>query len=250
MSAAALLLLAVAFAFPNEQGTRLLATGDIAKPDALRTALCSGNRQVSVQFELRQAEGTGSSGRQSPQNFANAAGAVFRITKGTVAADAACALTDESFISGGTLIPLTRPSADARCSRAEYPNFQADKGRPVVGCWPIARGSNNLQVAVIEFSRRLTHALASIVVIDGDRRIYIDYPAEFKGPGDDLWRVDDGGEIHAESFEILFLVKRGATYVLGVDWKGAEGDALSIHTAEDSAQFKEVVSDSWYRSPL
>lgn len=213
-------------------------------------ALCSGNGQVPVQFERRQAEGSGSSGRQSPQNFANTAGAVFRITKGTLTPDATCALTDESFASGGTLVALTRPPADARCARADYPSFQGDKGRPVVGCWPIARASNHLQIAVIEFSRRLTHALASIVLIDGDRRMYIDYPAEFKGPGDDLWRVDDGGEIHAERFEILFLLKRGSTYVLGVDWKGAEGDALSVHAAEDSAQFKEVVSDSWYRSPL
>jgi len=250
MSLPALLLLAVAFAFPNEQGTRLLATGEIAKPEALRTALCSGNRQVPVEFERRQGEGNGSSGRQSPQNFVNTAGAVFRIVKGTVGADATCALTDESFAAGGTLIPLTRPPADARCSRADYPSFQGDKGRPVVGCWPIARASGNLQVAVIEFSRRLTHALASIVVIDGGRRVYIDYPAEFKGPGDDLWRVDDGGEIHADRFDIVFLLKRGSTYMLAVDWKGAEGDALSLHASEDSAQFKELVSDSWYRSPL
>ena len=249
MSPAALLLLAVAFAFPNEQGTRLLATGDIARPETLHTALCSGNRQMTVQFERKQSEGTGGSGRQSPQNFANTAGAVFRITSGTVTADAACALTDESFSAGGTLMRLTRPRADARCSRADYPSFQADKGRPVVGCWPIAT-SGNIQVAVIEFSRRLTHALASLVVVDGDRRLYIDYPAEFKGPGDDLWRVDDGGEIHADRFDIVFLLKRGSTYVLAVDWKGAEGDALSVHTAEDSAQFKELVSDSWYRSPL
>ena len=250
MSPAALLLLAVAFAFPNEQGTRLLATGEIATPEALRTALCSGNQRVPVQFERRQAEGTGSTGRQSPQNFANTAGAVFRITKGTVTADATCALADESFAFAGTFISLTRPPADARCSRADYPSFQGDKGRPVVGCWPIARGSGNVQIAVIEFSRRLTHALASIVVADGDRRIYIDYPAEFKGPGDDLWRVDDGGEIHADRFDVVFLLKRGSTYVLAVDWKGAEGDALSLYAAEDSALFKEVVNDSWYRSPL
>ena len=79
MNAAALLVLAVAFAFPNEQGTRLLATGEIARPEALRVALCSGGRQVPVQFERTQAEGRNSTGRQTPQNFANTAGTVFRV---------------------------------------------------------------------------------------------------------------------------------------------------------------------------
>jgi hypothetical protein len=247
---AALLILSLAFAFPNEQGTSLLATGDIAKPEILRVALCSGGQQVPVQFTRRQPEGPKTSGRQAPQNFAHTEGAVFRIVGGKVAADATCVLADESLLAGATVVHMKRPPQNARCSKAAYPQFQADKDRPVVGCWPIAEGSSGIHVAIIEFSRRLTRALASLVVIDGDRRTYIDYPADFKGPGDDLWRADDGGEIHAEGFEVVFLLKRGATYVLAIDWAGAEGNALSVHTAEDGRQFKEVVTDSWYRSPM
>ena len=246
----ALLVLALAFAFPNEQGTSLLATGEIAKPGGLRIALCSGGQRVSVQFERRQPEGAKTTGRQAPHNFSQTAGAVFRIVGGKVAADATCVLADESFPTGATVVPLKRPPQTARCSKAAYPQFQADKDRPVVACWPIAEGGPGIQVAIVEFSRRLTRALASLVVIDGDRRAYIDYPADFKGPGDDLWRADDGGEIHSEGFEVVFLLKRGATYVLAVDWAGAEGNALSVHTADAGAQFKEVVTDSWYRSPI
>src|SRR5687767_12661943 len=195
---AAGLLLALAFAFPNDQGTRLLATADIAKPELLRIALCSGGQQLSVQFERRQPEGSDSTGRQTPRNFANTAGAVFRITGGKVGADATCMLADESFVAGATVLPLKRPADEARCAKTRYPEFQADKGRPVVGCWTIAESTAGARVAIIEFARRLTDALASLIVVDGDRRIYVDYPARFKGPGDDLWRVDDGGEIHAQ----------------------------------------------------
>ena len=250
MSAAALLLAAVAFAFPNGQGTRLLATGEVAKPEALRIALCTGMQQVSIQFERRQAEGRDTTGRQAPQNFTQTAGAVFQIIGGTISSDATCVLTDESFPAGATVVPLTRPPQDARCSKATYPQLQADKGRPVVGCWPIAESAAGIQIAVIEFSRHLTQALASLVVTDGERRIYVDYPATFKGPGDDLWRADDGGNIHAEGFEAVFLLKRGTAYVLAIDWSGAEGNVLSLHTAEGGGQFKEIVSDSWYRSPI
>lgn len=247
---AALLLAALVFAFPNERGTSLLSIAEIAKPEILRVALCSGGQRLSVQFERRQPEGAKTTGRQTPQNFAQTAGAVFRIVGGKVVADATCVLADESLLADATVVPLKRPPQHARCSTAAYPQFQVDKDRPVVGCWPIAEDGAVIQVAIIEFSRRLTRALASMVIIDGDRRTYIDYPADFKGPGDDVWRADDGGDIHAEGFEVVFLLKRGTTYVLAVDWAGAEGTALSVHTAEGGGQFKEVVTDSWYRSPL
>jgi hypothetical protein len=247
---ASLLLVALAFAFPNEQGTRLLATGEIAKPEVLRIAICSGGQQLSVQFERRQPEGAKTTGRHTPQNFAQTAGGVFRIVNGNVSPDATCVLGDEAFLAGATIVPLKRPRQNARCSKATYPLFQTDKNRPVVGCWPIAESAARIQVAIIEFSRRLTQALASLVVVEDDRRTYIDYPADFKGPGDDLWRADDGGEIHAEGFEVVFLMKRGNRYVVAVDWAGAEGNVLSVQTADGPGQFKEVISDSWYRAPL
>jgi hypothetical protein len=249
MTPAALLLVAVAFAFPNEQGTQLLATREIATPQALRVAICSDGRQVPIQFDRRQSEGRNSTGRQTPQNFANTAGNVFRIVGGTIGADASCLLADEAFLAGAMSVTLARPPETARCAKAMYPDFQADKGRPVVGCWPIG-ASGGVQVAIIEFTRRLNQALAALVVVDGDRRIYIDYPADFRGPGSDLWRADDGGEIHAEGFGVVFLLKRGSTYLLALDWKGAEGSTLSLHTSDGTGQFKELFSESWYRAPM
>jgi len=250
MGAAALLLAAAAFAFPNEPGTHLLATGEIANPIALRSALCTGAQRVSVRFERTQSEGPKTTGRHTPQNFAQTAGVVFQIVGGKVGPDTTCMLAEESLLSGTTFVPVSRPRPNARCSTAEYPQFQADKGRPVVGCWLIAESTAGIRIALIEFSRHLTQALASLVVIDGPQRKYVDYPATFTGPGDDLWRADDGGNIHAEGFEVIFLLKRGTAHLLAIDWSGAEGSALSLHIAEGAGQFTQIVSDSWYRSPL
>jgi hypothetical protein len=245
----AALLVAVAFAFPNEQGTQLLTTGEIATPQALRVAICSDGRQVPIQFDRRQSESRNSTGRQTPQNFPNTAGYVFRTVGGTIPPDASCLVADEAFLADAMSVPIARPSETARCAKAMYPDFQADKGRPVVGCWPIG-SSGSIQVAIIEFTRRLNQALAALVVVDGDRRIYIDYPADFRGPGSDLWRADDGGEIHPEGFGVVFLLKRGSTYLLALDWKGAEGSALSLNTSDEAGQFKELFSESWYRPPM
>ena len=35
-----------------------------------------------------------------------------------------------------------------------------------------------------------------------------------------------------------------------IDWSGAEGNALSLHSAEGGNQFIQLISDSCYRSPL
>jgi hypothetical protein len=254
MNAAALLLTAVAFAFSDEQGGRLLATGDIANPHRLSIALCTGATQpVSIEFDHTQTEGQNSTGRQSPQNFERTGGTVFRITGVKVSSGSTCVVTEQSFLAGATLVPIQRPPDSARCSKASYPQLQEDKGRPVLGCWPIGESPAGVRIAVLEFSRHLTRALASVVVMDGDRRLYVDFPAIFTGPGDDVWRADDGGSIHPQGFQIVFLLKRGNTYLVAIDWAGAEGSALSVHSADGSGgsiQFREVTSDSWYRSPL
>ena len=49
---------------------------------------------------------------------------------------AASSLT-RRFSPAPSSVPIARPPETARCAKAMYPDFQADKGRPVVGCWPI-----------------------------------------------------------------------------------------------------------------
>ena len=131
-----------------------------------------------------------------------------------------------------------------------YPDFQADKsraGRRLLADCAIAGRHSGRDHRILPPADQ---ALASLVVVDGDRRIYIDYPADFSGPGADLWRADDGGEIHAEGFDVVFLLKRGSTYLLALDWAGAEGNAFRCTRAEGAGQFKELFSDSWYRAPM
>lgn len=239
-----------AFAFADETGGRLLSTADISKPEALRTAICTGDRRVAVRFDRGQAESTNSNHRQAPHNFAHTAGATFRIVDGKVDPDATCFLAVDSFIAGTTPVPLRRAAEQNRCSRDLYPHFESAKSRPVVGCWPIAESPSGARVVLIEFARRLRYALASLAVIDQSRRMYVDYPADFTGPGADLWRADDGGEIHPDGFEIVFLMKRGSSYLMAISWSAAEGVSLSLLTAADSDQFTEVIEDSWYRSPM
>jgi hypothetical protein len=76
---------------------------------------------------------------------------------------------------------------------------------------------------VVEFARQDKDALASVVLIDRDRMIFADYPAVFRGEGQDLWRVDDVGVLSPKGFEVVFLLQRGTFYALGVNWHGDRG---------------------------
>ena len=87
----------------------------------MRTALCSSGQRLAVEFERTQPESKDSTGRQSSYNFANSAGAVFRVLGASANPGASCLVSDEAFLAGTTVIPLTRPPQDARCSKAQYP---------------------------------------------------------------------------------------------------------------------------------
>jgi hypothetical protein len=106
------------------------------------------------------------------------------------------------------------------------------------------------QVALLEFDRRGKDALASLVFVDGTRTIFADYQAEFRGAGQDVWRVDDGGVLSPEGLKIVCALQRGGWYALGVTWPGAEGQSLSLWISEGSERFTKVISDYWYQAPI
>jgi hypothetical protein len=106
------------------------------------------------------------------------------------------------------------------------------------------------QVALLEFERLEKSALASVVLVDGPRTFFADYPAEFLGAGQDLWRVEDNGVLSPDRFEIVCALQRGDRYALGIAWGGVEGKTLSLWVSEGSNRFTEVVSDYWYQAPI
>jgi hypothetical protein len=124
------------------------------------------------------------------------------------------------------------------------------RDRPVVHCWPIAQMGPGKQVALIEFERRGKEALASLVLVDGNRMMFADFPAEFRGAEQDLWRVDDGGVLSPEGLSVVCGLQRGGWYALGTAWSGAEGKVLSLWIADGSERFTKIMNDYWYQAPL
>ena len=235
------------FGLQDQSGTRLLLLPNLAQPERLKAALCSGGRRFAVQFERRQVEREGHNGRQTPHNVDNLAGSLFTILGGKVDPDAICFLASAPLLTGTTLRTVAAPVGSGACLQGG--RFAMLRDRPVIHCWPIARITPAKQVALLEFERRGKDALASVVFVDGTRTLFADYPAEFRGAGQDLWRADDGGVLSPDGFKIVCAVQRGDWYALGVAWAGAEGQSLSLWISEGSARFTEIINDYWYQAP-
>ena len=178
-------------------------------------------------FERRQ---EGEEPRQTARNFDRLAGHVYRV-QGKVAGGTTC------FLATDELAPLTTEGADCK-------QVAPARQRPVARCWALS-GSPAL---LVQFAHQGRAALASVVVRDGARLLFADFPAEFKGEGEDIWRVDDGGVLDPQYMRVVFLVRRGSSIVLGLDWAGTEGNNLTVFVSDGSG-FHRVIEDYWYRAP-
>ena len=178
------------FGLPDQRGSRLLVIPKLARPELLKTALCNDGRRVPVQFERRQVEGANSDGRQTSRTFDKLVGSVFTVSGNTIDPDTPCFLASEALLAGSAVLSIAAPEGSGACLQPG--RFAALRDRPVVHCWPLARLAPERQVALLEFERRGKDALASLVLVDGSRTMFADLHAEFRGAGEDLWRVEDG----------------------------------------------------------
>ena len=239
-----------AFGFPDPSGTRLLTVSGLLQPAMLHIALCSGGRRFSVQFERRQAEREGHNGRQTPYNFDKLAGNVFTVLQGKIETGASCFLASDPLLSSATLFPAELPAGSGGCDPDVRRRLASSRSRQVVNCWAIARLPADRRLVLVEFARRDKDALASVVLIARGRMIFADYPAVFRGEGEDLWRVDDGGVLSPKDFEVVFLLRRGAFYALGINWHGTEGASLAVFVSDGGNRFTRVIDDYWYLAPV
>ena len=237
-----------AFAFPNPAGTHLLIVAELTQPERLTEAWC-GYRRVTVRFERRQPEGTGAAGRQSPGVFDKVAGSVFIVLDGRIGPDTdACFIASDALRSSGTWLPATPAPQPGACDPDVRQRLASSRNRPVANCWTIASLPAGRRFVLAEFAHQGTSALAALTLIDGDRLWLVDYPATFRGPGQDVWRADDNGVFQPDGHRIVFVRQRGNGWVLGTAWAGFEGRSLAVYVSDDGGRFRNVLVDYWYQA--
>jgi hypothetical protein len=237
-----------AFGFPNLAGTEIIVLHEMPRAAELRTAICAG-RSLSVRFERRQMPTGARADRQSPREFDRLAGTVFRVLGPGVRPDDVCLVGADSLLESAELLRVRAFSKPAECSRAERRRFAAVRERPITACWSVAAVPSLGRIGVAEYVRVGRDALASLIVVTGERAVVIDFQAEYRGEGEEMWRAGDGGQFSPAGFSVPFIIRRAGSYFVAVDWGAEEGKSLSLHASEPGTPGRKVIADYWYRAP-
>lgn len=235
-----------AFAFADLTGTRVLALSRVPNPGSIRVLLAAGGRQFPVEYVgLQEPSGEGT-GRDVAQNFADCGGDVFRLVGARIWPDETCFLATDSLLALGQPVPLSREHKVI----AAGPNDAVvlSKGRDLKSAWSLATFSNWGAVWLYEFEPQRDSLLATLAVWSDGRSATHDYPAKLIDPSS-AWRIDDMGEFCSECFTILFVIRTGSGYCVGVSWAGAEGESLQLLSSHGTKQLLEVMTAYRYWAP-
>jgi hypothetical protein len=235
-----------AFALANIAGTQLIVLHELRDPALFRLALCAG-RSFPILAAGRQSERDAD--RDTPEQFERLGGTLFEVIDHKVPSGDTCLVVPLSRVQGASVLPVRSEPYGTECTAQERQRVAAVRDRPMKGCWSVGAVQSGGLVVVAEYARVQRDALASLIVLTDRRRAVVDFPAEFRGDGEDLWRADDGGEFSPDGFVVPFVVVRDATMLVPVLWHGAESLAVSLHVADGSAPSRALIADSWYRAP-
>jgi hypothetical protein len=200
-----------------------------------------------VAYARKQPRLPAGTGRQTRSNFANEAGDVFRVTGSAAQDDGTCYLTADSGLAfsanraGGAGSGACDPDWLRLASQA--------RGRNALHCWPLAGARPDVQIFAMEFAVVDTSALASLVLAVPGRLVFQNFPATYKGPGQDIWRVDDEGHLSPTAFTVLFVGRLRGTWFMGVTWAGGEGEDDYLLAADSADAFRTVKLTYRYWAP-
>lgn len=233
------------FGFTNENGTQLLALPPVSAPGTLTKAVCDGHL-VDLKYVKDQPQGPKDSGRQTARNFTQVKGALYKLSKGTMPADALCLLGTKAAFAKRKLLPVAQEAGD--CDEKTNGLAAELTKRKVTKC--VETGSlEGARLSFASYELDGSNALAAVVLtaekgIAATRK----FPATFEKGSPSCWRADDGCEFDAASYRVAFAMSGAAGLELFALWAGAEGENAEVLRVKGS-ELKVVVSASRYWSP-
>lgn len=220
-----------AFAFADETGKRLITMDDAEeKQDHYDLAVGSNGTVLKVKFEKKQDSDAEDTNRQNMYNFEHIAGHVYTVVEGEAKPDDTYLMTTSDVWLPGAELAIDASGHGQPVNEKIVQAVEAKKQRGVQHGGKIADVGSDGALYLIQFERQADDMLASLVLTRGDELLFCDFPATYEP--NSTWRVDDGGEIGAEQFGLMFAANTDEGLVLSVNWHGAEG-ITSFFVGED-----------------
>jgi hypothetical protein len=242
--------LGIEFGFSDKEESRvlLLPEDSIRKPAEFTKIISAGAIVGIKNFMGWQKATPDDNGRQSRYNFNNCAGYLYEMPDKSADNENSIVLLTEKFLSARKFIPETfgKPGESKTTLKTEYrTKIQAEKNRKIKGSLKIR--DLNGEVYLVEFVPVKDSVLVSLVYIDKDKIIYLDFPAKYNEIS--TWRVDDGGDFGAAYFKVLAVFECNGKTEIVTDWHGAEG-VFTGYYREENGKFEEIKTGSRYTAPL
>ncbi|TYP71833.1 hypothetical protein [Paenibacillus methanolicus] len=239
-----------AFAFADETGKRLITIGDTeAKKDHYDLAVGSNGAVLKVKFEKKQASDAEDTSRQSMYNFDHIAGHVYSVAEGEAQPDDTYLMTTSDVWLPGAALAIDAAGHGQPVDEKVVQAVEAKKQRGVLQGGKIADIGADSALYLIQFERQEDDMLASLVLARGNELLFCDFPATYEPSS--TWRVDDGGEISVDQFELMFAANTDKGLVLSVNWLGAEGITSFFIGEEGESGLKRLdIGVARYTAPL
>jgi len=248
------------------------ATAEQAK--AVRTAVCSEGRELSVRYLGFQNAVSATSGRQSATNLKNEEGHLFTVVGAATRPGGTCLMLPSGYTQRYPLVHNDYPEVERRQQResyrringagAELPPFEERgdfaraaiarieraKNRKVRLYWVLHSTGPAQQIAIVEFVPEGDSLLASLVLADAQRLSFLDMPADrTKGKAGGCWRVDDDCRLNPEEMNVAAVLGASTEALVFYTAAGAEGQLVRLLQVEDG-MLVEVKTAYRYQAPI
>lgn len=231
------------FAFADETGGRLLSLDTNATPQSFTAAVCGGGR-YHVRYIGFQNARPDTSRRSRAADFANQDGQLFQLQGQTAAPGETCFVTSTA-LADHVAMPV-RSIKPAVCSDNSVAALARIAGREVLNCWQLAEISGGMHYLAAHFANADTTALAALALVQDSVRLYYPLVGRYVKPGEDVWRVDDGGVFDPESIRLLFIARLPQGHAAAILWGGAEGELAQLVVSDSTLQARVVASGYRY----
>lgn len=245
------------FGFADADGKHILVTreddSEIGKMKSLNMAIGNNGQILALTFEKWQSGSGSSNGRDSANNFANLQGYVYTVLEGGAAPDETYYMATSAEFKQQPLLAIHPAAADSGQLAVDDPvrnSITGAKQREIKAVWKLADMAVQRGLYLVQFVRQDKNMLFSLVLEDGGKLSFMDYPAVTQEDEYSVWRVDDGGEVIPQMFSLLFAAETEDGLMFGLNWWGAEGIS-SFFLTQNGDTFKELdIQYGRYTSPL
>ena len=236
----------IIFGFSDETGKNILAISDtLPEPGIYKKTIVDNGDLIPLKF-VEQKTGVEDKDYQlTYYNFSNCGGYLFECSDGIVNYKKSVVMLSDKFLSNRKYIKNVSKEKNPLGADV-LEQIKILKHKEIKNSFPLVKIDNNRSLYIVNFEIVNDTAMFSFVLVSPNKLVTKDNIAEFDPYG--TWRVDDGGVVNPEMFDILAVFESKFGIEIAINWIGAEGDYIE-YLIENGNQLEMGKNEYRYTLP-